>query len=66
MTSLSEGFGAAAERGPALETPGICGISVLKRSDGGWSVIWLRVDSILKEPFYANDELRLIGIEPVD
>src|SRR6266478_2333798 len=49
MTSLTAGFGAVAERGPGPETPGICGISVLKRSDGGWSVMWLRVDSILKE-----------------
>jgi len=49
MTSLTAGFGAVAERGPGPETPGICGISVLKRSDGGWSVMWLRIDSILKE-----------------
>jgi hypothetical protein len=49
MTSLAAGFDAADERVPAPETPGICGISDLKRSDGGWSVMWLRLDSILKE-----------------
>src|SRR4029077_412017 len=49
MTSLTAGFDPAAERGPGPETPGICGISVLKRSDRGWSVMWLRIDSILKE-----------------
>ncbi len=30
------------------ETPGICGISVLKRSDEGWPGIGLGSDSILK------------------
>jgi hypothetical protein len=40
---------AAEEHEPGPETPGICGISDLKRSDGGWSVMWLRIDSILKE-----------------
>ena len=37
MTSLTAGFDAADERDP--ETPAICGISVLKRSDGGWPVM---------------------------
>jgi hypothetical protein len=46
MTSLTAGFDAGEERGP--ETPGICGISDLKRSDGGWLVMGLRLDSILK------------------
>jgi hypothetical protein len=47
MTSLMAGLDAD-ERVPEPETPGICGISDLKRSDGGWSVMWLRFDSILK------------------
>src|SRR6266446_1969571 len=46
-TRSTAGFDAVAERGAGPETPGICGISVLKRSDGGWSV--MRIDSILKE-----------------
>lgn len=62
MTSLTAGFAEAAEREPGPETPGICGISVLKRSDGGWSVILLRFDSILKEAFYANDERGLTAL----
>jgi len=49
MTSLTAGFDAADERARDPETPGICGISDLKRSDGGWSVIVLRFDSILKK-----------------
>src|SRR5690242_5324969 len=38
ITSLAGGL-PLEERGGAGETPGGCGIAVLKRSDGGWSVI---------------------------
>jgi len=57
MTSLTPGFDAADARGPAPETPGICGISDLKRSDGGWSVMGLRFDSI-PETAGSEDEGR--------
>jgi len=42
MTNFMAGFDVADEREPDPETPGICGISGLKRSEGGWSVIGLR------------------------
>jgi len=64
MTSLTAGFDAADERAPDPETPGICGISDLKRSDGGWSVIWLRLDSILKEE--KVDSPDRVGISDFD
>ena len=57
ITSLTAGFGAIVAREP--ETPGICGISDLKRSDGGWSVIWLSIDSILKEEKVDNRQLKV-------
>src|SRR5580704_7892381 len=52
-TSLMAGL-APARFEPDPATPGICGISVLKRSDGGWSVIALRFDSILKFTYQEN------------
>ena len=60
-TSLRAGLGATVARGP--ETPGICGISDLKRSDGGWSVIWLRFDSILKEEKVDNPDKAGVSLD---
>jgi hypothetical protein len=63
MTSLMAGFDAVDVRAPGEETPGICGISVLKRSDGGWSVIGLRFDSILKGERVDSRQLKVEGEE---
>jgi len=48
ITSLTAGFCGVELREPGLETPGICAFR-FERSDWGWSGIWLRFDSILKE-----------------
>jgi hypothetical protein len=56
---LTAGFDAADEREPGPETPGICGISDLKRSDGGRSVMGLRSDSILKKRKVDKRQLKV-------
>jgi hypothetical protein len=59
MTSLREGL-LVAGRGSGTVTPGICGISVLKRSDGGWSGIRLRTDFILEtQDIFKSKELSI-------
>src|SRR5215472_3868034 len=48
ITSLAPGLTAVDTWLPDPETPGMCGISVLKRSIGGWSAIKFCMDSILQ------------------